>query len=77
MPGTQTYNLFRRALEPDILCAVPENLPVPSFIVMPGWEYQGRISKSQGAGHGFNTRAVDEAVRFKGFYILHRLRKSA
>ena len=73
MTHHSTYNAFRRVLEPDILCAVPEHNPVPFFIAAPGWRFSGTIINAAPGQTGFNTRAVREGVRFTGFSILHRL----
>ena len=36
------YNLFRHKLTPDLLCAVPEDCPVPRFIEGSAWRFAGR-----------------------------------
>jgi hypothetical protein len=72
MGASRRYNLFRRTAEPDILCAVPEDKPVPAFVAAPAWEYGGNINRASATG--FRTRAVSSAIRFDGFYLLHRSR---
>lgn len=75
MTASRRYNLFRRSAEPDILCVVPEDKPVPRFVAAPAWEYGGHINRDAAAG--FRTRAVSSAIRFNGFYLLHRSRAGA
>jgi hypothetical protein len=60
-----SYNVFR-ARERDVLCAVPEDRPVPRFIRGNSWQFQGRIT------HEANLpRALKVAGAFNGFYIFH------
>ena len=77
MTASRRYNLFRRSAEPDILCAVPEDKPVPPFLVAPAWQYGGHINRDPAAVPDFRTRAVSSAIRFNGFYLLHRSRGAA
>ncbi len=72
MTASRRYNLFRRRAEPDILCAVPEDKPVPAFVAAPAWEYGGHINSGGGKAGGFRTRAISSAIRFDGFYLLRR-----
>ncbi|HEV2559068.1 MAG TPA: hypothetical protein VGU45_10610 [Microvirga sp.] len=74
MGASRRFNLFRRVAEPDILCAVPEDRPVPPFVVPPAWEYTGHINRDSSRSDTFDTRAVASAIRFNGFYLLHRSR---
>jgi hypothetical protein len=61
------YNLFRSRLEPDLVCAVPEDRPVPTFIKAPNWTYAGRTDAvAQGA---FDPEMARTAVRSNGFYL--------
>jgi hypothetical protein len=67
------YNLFRSRLEPDLVCAVPEDRPVPTFIKAPNWTYSGRTDAvAQGA---FDPETARTAVRFNGFYLLSALNR--
>jgi hypothetical protein len=61
-----TYNVFR-ARGRDVLCAVPEDRPVPRFVSGDPWEFAGRIEED-----AINLpRAAKVAVAFNGFYIFH------
>ena len=66
-----TYNLFRRKLEPDLHCAVPQDHRVPDFIGPDHWSYEGTIQESSGAPLGFRTRPARLGVRLNGFYLFH------
>lgn len=72
MTTSRRYNLFRRSAEPDVLCAVPEDKPVPPFVTAPAWEYGGHMNRDDAAPAIFRSRAVATAIRFNGFYLLHR-----
>jgi hypothetical protein len=63
------YNLFRRRQEPDVLCAVPEDRPVPSFINANGWEFAGKADEPATLPLGFNQKAARVSVRCHGFYL--------
>ncbi len=74
MCASRRFNLYLSVAEPDILCAVPEDLPVPPFVVPPAWEYTGHIYRDPSGDDVFETRAVASAIRFNGYYLLHRSR---
>jgi hypothetical protein len=40
------YNLFRHKLIPDLLCAVPQDCPVPGFIEGSTWAFAGAVSEN-------------------------------
>jgi hypothetical protein len=60
-----TYNVFR-SRERDVLCAVPEDRPVPWFVSGTSWRYEGRMNDEANL-----PRALKVAVAFNGFYIFH------
>src|SRR5215218_7336350 len=65
-----TVNLFRRKLSPDIVCAVPEDHPVPSFLNASTWEFAGKINQETAAPPGgYQQKAAEAGVRFRGFYL--------
>jgi len=37
------FNLFRRKREPDLLCAVPQDCPVPGFVEASAWAFVGTV----------------------------------
>ena len=39
-PADYAYNLFRNKQRPDIICAVPEDRPVPHFIDQERWTFE-------------------------------------
>jgi PAS domain-containing protein len=65
------YNLFRNKQRPEILCAVPEEYPIPSFIGPEQWAYVGTLHSDDPRPSGFGDRAATTGVRFNGFYLLH------
>ena len=47
------FNLFRHKLKPDLVCAVPEDYPVPGFIDGTTWAFAGKISEPTTIPLGF------------------------
>jgi hypothetical protein len=64
-----TYNLFRNKQRPDLLCAVPEHHPVPSFLVPDDGTFECPLTAADMAPAGFEDRAATVGVRFNGFYL--------
>src|SRR5687767_14624561 len=61
------YNLFRHRLATDLVCAVPEDRPVPTFIEATNWTFGGRTDAlPEGT---FDPEAARTAARFIGFYL--------
>lgn len=70
-----SYNLFRNKQRPELLCAVPEAHPVPSFIGPEAWSFE-RVLRSQNvAPSGFHERAACAGVRYNGFYLFQITRR--
>lgn len=63
------YNLFRHKGRNGLLCAVPEERHVPTFLASPVWHYSGRIRPNDGPPLGFDPKAAAAGVRFNGFYL--------
>lgn len=63
------YNLFRNKLRPEILCAVPEDRPVPHFLDPEQWMFERPLRPSDARPLGFNDKAARAGVRFNGFYL--------
>ena len=68
------YNLFRRKLEEDLYCAVPEDRPVPDFVAE-NWEFRGRLGETEveaeAAPSGFRPEAAQAATQATGYYIFN------
>jgi hypothetical protein len=64
-----TYNLFRNRQRPELLCAVPEDRPVPGFVVPGDWRFERALRPSDMGPPGFEDRAAQAGVRFNGFYL--------
>jgi PAS domain-containing protein len=62
-------NLFRNKQRPEILCAVPEEYPIPGFIRSEQWAYVGSLRCNDARPPGFDNRAATTGVRFNGFYL--------
>jgi hypothetical protein len=60
-----TYNVFRTT-EIEFYCAVPEDRPVPAFVVSRGWAFSGRLDERRTL-----PKSLKVAVRFNGFYVFH------
>jgi hypothetical protein len=70
MTADCVYNLFRNRQRPELLCAVPEDRPVPGFVVAKRWSVLLRpLRPMDVAPPGFHLRAACAGVRFNGFYL--------
>jgi hypothetical protein len=72
----RTYNLFRRVDRDELICAVPEDRPVPSFITGPPWEFVGRVNESVIGPLSFNHEAAEASVQWNGFYLFQLINVS-
>ncbi|SCZ12565.1 hypothetical protein SAMN02927923_04351 [Microvirga guangxiensis] len=66
-----TYNLFRNKQRPELICAVPEDRPVPSFLGSRQWIFERHLQPLDTAVPGFEDHAANVGVRFNGFYLFH------
>ena len=64
-----SYNLFRNKQQPELVCAVPEAHPVPSFIGPEAWSFERVLRSQDVAPSGFHERAARAGVRYNGFYL--------
>jgi hypothetical protein len=64
-----TYNLFRNKPRPELLCAVPEDHPVPGFIGPEAWSFERILRRQDVAPSGFHERAARAGIRYNGFYL--------
>ncbi len=67
------YNLFRHKELPDIVCAVPETCPVPSFIDPDTWSFEQSLDPTDPNPPGFHAKAAKMALRFNGFYLVYAI----
>ena len=63
------YNLFRRREEPQLYCAVPEDYPVPAFIIGEAWDFGGRLDNTAAAPLGFDADAARHGTGLTGYYL--------
>ncbi len=63
------YNLFRNRQQPELLCAVPEDRPVPNFLRWEQWTYERPLRSLKDRPAGFDGRGASAGVRFNGFYL--------
>ncbi|WP_091139610.1 hypothetical protein [Microvirga guangxiensis] len=70
------FNLFRNTQQDGLVCAVPEERSVPSFVAGPHWQFGGRLDGSE-TPLGFDAQAAMTGVRFNGFYIFASFPKDA
>ena len=68
-PQDCAYNLFRNRQRPEILCAVPEDRPLPGFLRSEQWTYERPLRSWEARPRGFHGRAAHAGVRFNGFYL--------
>jgi hypothetical protein len=71
----RTYNLFRRRDRAELICAVPEDTPVPAFIRAP-WELAGGVDDTGISSLTFNHEAAEASVRYNGFYLFQLINAS-
>ncbi len=67
------YNLFRNRQQPELLCAVPEDRPVPSFLRWEQWTYECPLRSLRDCPAGFDGRGASAGVRFNGFYLFQTI----
>jgi hypothetical protein len=70
------YNLFRRADRVELVCAVPEDRPVPDFVQGPAWQFGGRVEGAAIGSSRFNREAAEASVRYNGFYFFQLINAS-
>ena len=70
------YNLFSRADRAELICAVPENRPVPAFIRGPPWDFVGRLKDRAIGALKFNHEAAAASVQYNGFYLFQLINAS-
>ena len=68
-----TYNLFRNQEFPEIVCAVPEDCPVPAFIGPDQWTFDHPVRSVEDRPPGFHETDARTAVQFNGFYLFYAL----
>jgi hypothetical protein len=64
-----TYNLFRNRCHPELICAVPEDRPVPGFVGAEQWAFEQPLRPKEARPSGFDSEAARAGVRFNGFYL--------
>jgi hypothetical protein len=69
--GDCVYNLFRNKCLPEIVCAVPEDHPVPHFIDSENWAFDQSLRSVEASPPGFDSLAARTGVRFNGFYLFY------
>lgn len=62
-------NFFRRNDEQDIICAIPEDCPVPMFLQNPAWLFVGRLNWGAVPFPGFSPQVAISACNRLGFYL--------
>jgi PAS domain-containing protein len=67
--SNSAYNLFRNKQRPEILCAVPEDRPIPRFVDREQWTYAGSLQPQDPRPSGFHDKAASAGVRFNGLYL--------
>jgi hypothetical protein len=72
----RNYNLFSRADRAELICAVPENWPVPAFIRGPPWSFVGRVTDCAIGPLRFNHEAAAASVQYNGFYLFQLINAS-
>jgi hypothetical protein len=68
-----TYNLFRHKTDTGLYCAVPEDLPVPTFITKEEWVYLCPISRKVLARY---DAAAERSVMAHETFLFHLDKRS-
>jgi hypothetical protein len=68
-PRDNTYNLFRNKLRPNIMCAVPEHSPVPTFVTAEDWMFGQALRPADERPPGFCNQAAQTGMRFNSYYL--------
>jgi hypothetical protein len=76
MAGAFTYNVFQHGRDPAILCAVPNDKPVPAFISGPAWSFERAIPVGQDPSEGFRPKLAVTAESLNGFYLFLAFRRA-
>jgi hypothetical protein len=71
----QPFNLFLSKRRHGLVCAVPEERSVPSFLNAPNWAFAGKLQDQRDAPLGFDDKAAAAGVRFNGFYLFADFRR--
>jgi hypothetical protein len=58
------YNVFQ-SREQGLYCAVPEDQPVPAFIVGESWEFSDKFAEEE------LPKTAPEVIRFTSFFLFH------
>ena len=66
------YNVFRYGPGPDLLCAVPEDRPVPTFLDGAIWNYAETLRACSMPPPGFLPAEAELGVRLNGFYLFQK-----
>jgi hypothetical protein len=69
-----THQLFRNKLRPELICAVADHRPLPSFLSPEQWRREGSLGPSDVAPPGFREQAAVAGIQLNGFYLFQRLR---
>ena len=71
----RAYNLFRHRDKQNLVCAVPEDRAVPSFITAPAWDFDRKFTGPAVAPIGFDASAASNDVQLNGFYLFQSFSK--
>jgi hypothetical protein len=63
------YEMYRRAKEPDLCCAVSEGSDFPSILGPNEWAYAEFLEAGQRRPPGFDEDAAAYACAVQGFYL--------
>ena len=69
------YSLFCRKGCAELLCAVPEDRPVPAFITGASWAFGGKLENVDRDPFAFNDEAAEASVRVNGFYLFQMTKR--
>jgi hypothetical protein len=65
------YRVFQRRTAPGLCCAVPQAMPIPSFVRLDAWNFGRTLGEDESAPTGFQRVPAREASAAFGYYLFH------
>src|SRR4051794_19701714 len=75
MQHSITYNLFRSRHDCTVICAVPQDRPIPSFIEATAWMYDSTVWDTGVVPPEFLPLAARSSGDLNGFYLFYLRRR--
>jgi hypothetical protein len=76
MNHTITYNLFSSVHDRTIICAIPQDRPVPLFIAGEHWAYDNTVWDAGVLPPGFLPDVAKASSDLNGYYLFYLCRRT-